>query len=57
MNSAELGGIVRTLASAAFGYLAGKGYFDSETAQALAGAIGTVFVAVWSVLAKRKAEA
>lgn len=57
MNGTEIGGVVRTLAAAAFGYLAGKGYFDNETATALAGAAGTIAVAVWSVFQKRKAAA
>jgi len=55
MTKEEIGGLVRTLASAGFGVLVGKGYMDAETALALAGAAGTVAVAVWSILAKRRA--
>ena len=55
MNGTEIGGIVRTIAAAGFGYLAGRGFIDNETATALAGAAGTIAVAVWSVLQKRKA--
>ena len=55
MNSVELGGIIRTIAAAGFGVLVGKGIIDTETAAALAGAVGTIAVAVWSVWAKRKA--
>jgi ABC-type proline/glycine betaine transport system permease subunit len=55
MTSTELGGIVRTIAAAGFGILVGKGFIDAETAAALAGAVGTIAIAVWSVLAKRKA--
>ena len=55
MSSEELGGVIRTLAAAGFGYLTGHGYIDGATAQALAGAVATIGVAVWSVLAKRRA--
>lgn len=53
MNIEELGGVVRTLAAAGFGMLVGKGYMDSATATALAGAVGTIFVAVLSIRNKR----
>ena len=55
MTSTEIGGIVRTLAAAGFGVLVGKGIIDAETAAALAGAVGTIAVAIWSVWSKRKA--
>ena len=55
MTSTEIGGIVRTLAAAGFGVLVGKGIMDAETAAALAGAVGTIAVAIWSVWSKRKA--
>ena len=55
MTSSEVGGIARALASALGGYLVGKGMLDSETATTLAGAVATIVVAVWSVIAKRKA--
>lgn len=54
MNATELGGVVRTLLAAVGGYLAGKGYFDGATAEALAGALTTLVVAGWSIFAKRK---
>lgn len=54
MTKEEIGGIIRTIASAGFGMLVGKGYLDAETALALSGAIGTIAVAVWSVIAKRR---
>jgi len=54
MTSTEIGGIVRTLAAAGFGVLVGKGIIDAETAAALAGAVGTIAVAIWSVWSKRK---
>ena len=55
MTSSEIAGIVRTIAAAGFGLLVGKGIIDAETAAALAGAAGTIAVAIWSVWAKRKA--
>ena len=55
MTSTEIGGIVRTLAAAGFGVLVGKGIINAETAAALAGAVGTIAVAIWSVWSKRKA--
>lgn len=57
MNKDQVFGIVRTLAAAGFGYLAGKGYLDGATVDALAGAVATIGVAIWSVLSKSpKAE-
>jgi hypothetical protein len=53
MNKDQLFGIVRTLAAAGFGYLAGKGLIDGATAEALAGAVATIGVAVWSVISKK----
>lgn len=55
MTKEEIGGIVRTLASTGFGILVGKGLLDAETAMALAGAAGTIAMAVWSVWSKRRA--
>lgn len=55
MNKNELFGVIRTVAAAAFGFLAGKGYLDGATAEALAGAIATIGVAIWSVKSKRVA--
>jgi ABC-type proline/glycine betaine transport system permease subunit len=54
MTSTEVAGVVRTIAAAGFGILVGKGIIDAETAAALAGAVGTIAIAVWSVWAKRK---
>jgi len=55
MSGEEVGGIVRTIAAAGFGLLVGKGYIDAAMATTLAGAVGTVAVAIWSVVSKRKA--
>ena len=57
MTSSEIWGIVRTILAAGGGYLVAKGYLDNETLAALLGGIGTIFVAGWSVWAKRKAVA
>ena len=54
MNKTQLFGVVRTIAAAGFGFLAGKGYLDGTTAEALAGAVATIGVAVWSVLSKKQ---
>lgn len=55
MNKDQLFGIVRTIAAAGFGFLAGKGYLDGATAEALAGAVATIGVAAWSVFSKKPA--
>jgi hypothetical protein len=55
MTASEVGGIARALASALGGYLVGRGFIDGQTATALAGAVVPVAVAVWSVIAKRRA--
>jgi hypothetical protein len=53
MNKAQLFGIVRTVAAALGGFLAGKGYLDASSVEALAGAVATIAVAVWSVSSKK----
>lgn len=53
MKKEQVFGIVRTLAAAAFGYVAGKGMIDGATAEALAGAVATIAVAAWSVVSKK----
>ena len=53
MKKEQLFGIIRTVAAAGFGFLAGKGYLDGATAEALAGAVATIAVAVWSVASKK----
>lgn len=53
MTKNELYGVVRTVLAAVGGIAVGKGWVDSETAVSLAGALATIFVAVWSVKAKR----
>jgi hypothetical protein len=53
MTKNEVYGVSRAVLSAIGGFLVGKGYIDSETALALAGALATVAAAVWSVKSKR----
>jgi hypothetical protein len=57
MGKNEVYGVVRTVIAAIGGVLVGKGYIDSETAVAIAGAVATVAAAVWSVKSKRAAPA
>ena len=53
MVKEQVFGIVRTLAAAGFGYIAGRGLIDGATAEALAGAVATIGVAIWSVMSKK----
>lgn len=53
MTKNEVYGVVRTILAAVGGVAVGKGWVDSETAVALAGAFATIATAVWSVRAKR----
>jgi hypothetical protein len=55
MTGDQVWGIVRTILAAAGGYLTAKGYVDADTLNTVLGGVGTVFVAVWSVLAKKSA--
>ena len=55
MNKNEIYGVVRTILAAVGGVFVGKGYIDSETAVAVAGAIATITAAAWSVKSKRVA--
>lgn len=53
MDKSQFFGIIRTIAAAGFGYIAGQGLIDGATAEALAGAVATIGVAVWSVMSKK----
>ena len=53
MKKDQLFGLVRTVAAAGFGYMAGKGLIDGATVEALAGAVATIGVAVWSFVSKK----
>lgn len=53
MTKNEIYGVARAVLSAVGGFVVARGWVDSETAVALAGAIATVVAAVWSVRSKR----
>lgn len=55
MQKDQLFGIVRTVAAFGFGFLAAKGTIDGAMAEALAGAVATIAVGVWSVISKKPA--
>lgn len=50
----EIWGVIRTILAAIAGWAAGQGYVDNDTAMAIIGALGTIFVGVWSIKNKRK---
>jgi hypothetical protein len=54
MTAEQIWGIVRTILAAAGGYIVAKGWVDNATLQSVIGALGTIFIAVWSVWAKKK---
>ena len=55
MSGAEIGGVVRTLAAFAGGFLVSRGLVDAGTVTEVAGAIATIAVAIWSILQKKSA--
>ncbi len=55
MNADQVWGVIRTILAAIGGWVAAKGYVDDATIQAVLGAVGTIFIAVWSVVAKKPA--
>ena len=57
MKPEEVWGVIRTVLAAGSGYVAATGVVDAATYQSLIGAAGVIFVAVWSIIAKRKAAA
>jgi len=46
-------GVARAILAAGGGYLVAKGMIDAGTLETVIGAIGTIFVAVWSGYAKK----
>ena len=54
MTGEQIWGIVRTILAAAGGYIVAKGWVDNATLQSVIGALGTIFIAVWSVWSKKK---
>jgi hypothetical protein len=57
MNAEQFAGIVRAIVAALGGFFVAKGLADAETVAAVSGAVATIAVAAWSVLAKKKPEA
>ena len=57
MTGEQIWGVVRTILAAAGGFIVAKGYIDAETLNTLLGGAGTLFVAIWSIMSKRKAVA
>ena len=53
MSKEQVFGIVRTVAAFGFGYLASSGLVDGATVEALAGAVATLGVALWSIASKK----
>jgi len=49
MTGEQFGGVVRAVATAVLGFLAGKGYIGGDQAAVIATAIGTIAVAAWSI--------
>lgn len=57
MTGEQIWGVVRTVLAAVGGYFVSKGVVDGAFVDAILGGAGTLFVAVWSFIAKKKAEA
>ncbi len=53
MTGEQIWGIVRTILAAGGGYIVAKGYLDNATVTSIIGAIGTLFIAGWSVWSKK----
>lgn len=57
MTGEQIWGVVRTVLAAVGGYFVSKGVVDGAFVDAILGGAGTLFVAIWSFIAKKKAEA
>ena len=53
MTGEQIWGIVRTILAAGGGYVVAKGYIDNATMTSISGAVGTLFIAGWSVWSKK----
>jgi hypothetical protein len=53
MLETVIGPVVRTMLASVAGYLVGKGYIDSDSANAIVGSLGGLFVVTWSILQKK----
>jgi Na+-transporting methylmalonyl-CoA/oxaloacetate decarboxylase beta subunit len=57
MFTAEVAwGIVRTVLAAAAGVLVTKGYVSADTLNQIIGAVGVIFVGVWSAISNRSGK-
>lgn len=57
INKEQVFGVVRTIAAFGLGYLASSGVIDAGQVETIAAALGTIAVAVWSVLSKKSPAA
>jgi hypothetical protein len=55
MTGEQVWGVVRTILAAIGGWAVTKGYVSTDLLTAILGGAGTIFVAVWSVIAKKPA--
>ena len=54
MDGEQIWGIVRTVLAAIGGVAVGKGWIDADLLTSILGGLGTVFVGIWSYVAKKK---
>lgn len=57
MTGEQIWGVIRTLLAFGGGFVVSKGYIDDATLTAVIGALGTIFIAGWSVWAKAAPKA
>ncbi len=55
MTGEQIWGIARTVLAGGAGWAVGHGYIDNETATAIIGGMGMIFVAGWSFYSKKSA--
>ena len=55
MTGEQVWGVVRTILAAIGGLAVGKGRISNDMLTAILGGGGTIFVAIWSVFAKKSA--
>jgi hypothetical protein len=53
MEGEQIWGIVRTVLAAVGGWAVTKGYVTSDLLTAVLGGAGTIFIGVWSYIAKK----
>lgn len=54
MNKEMIWGVVRTMLAGVGGYFVAKGKLSADDVNTILGAIGTLFVAGWSIADKKK---